>query len=750
MSIYQTYSELSTAQRGRMKERQRSEDFANILNIGKGFAEQARNNAAEEFNKDGKIREDLMKQEEALKRFKGIETVYNAGQNHFGGLGGYLMRNNGEAYNLVSDQLNMNIDERLVKNADEIDKTRQNMMRELVYGRTYQEGDTIYRDDGKGSQIAHTLKKGDTEIGTKEAGLLKAYESAYNKGKTLMNIEDYTTYLQDRSGRPESVGGYLVGRLFGNYKNQEEANKDYVNRALSQQGIDPNKEIADRQAFDTAHKAINAGVSIGESTKLASLVKDNLKNIEMLDRKQYVGKELMKQEYTLPDGSTRTISYFMNKYKDLITGEISTGTDVSDMSANPGDAYSERYVNDKKSIFIIREEQEVLNTFTGKTVKTLVNTACSIDRVYGMTCERIDEKEKKQQPVTSSMFVDPSLLVAQNSAFRKVLVGVDKDIDKGNDRFTKAMVTFYGEDIYSASNKGFIDKEIIDKDILTQQNSLSSFITTKHPEISDEGARLIAARIAIEDAFYSEETGGGGIVGIGGYNTSDVSGYVNDVRILGGINKLVRENNNISLRTLLIPQEPSEDAVRKETEFLKKLVNPKDIAEFAGNEIVFVPNAPIGALGIRPKIGETTDFLTSPGGQATNQGLRYWARTNLGIKGDNPVFAEHQALSGEILTTVLKGSKDEYNNRYLYGKDKYHLTADLTIGEAFAFLTDPEGFKQSIYNMSPVTEKPESKIKLRSKGSGKKPDPNLPNIGQFIKGPEDKVDSSSRRDQRNR
>ena len=60
MSVESTYKLLSAQQKSRNKKMQRTQDFSEILRGVKNFGELARNRAAEEFDKDARIREDKL------------------------------------------------------------------------------------------------------------------------------------------------------------------------------------------------------------------------------------------------------------------------------------------------------------------------------------------------------------------------------------------------------------------------------------------------------------------------------------------------------------------------------------------------------------------------------------------------------------------------------------------------------------------------------------------------------------------
>ena len=432
MSVESTYKLLSAQQKSRNKKMQRTQDFSEILRGVKNFGELARNRAAEEFDKDARIREDKLKQNKALQDFSALEKTYMAGQSHLGGLGSYLMRENGEAYNIVQNQLNNDIEEGRVSSEDNLSKVRQNMMQELVNGRVFKAGDTIIKTDADGNDLEYVLKKGDKQVGTKEAGLLAAYENAYETGSKLMNAEDYTSYLQDRTSRPENVGGYLMSRLSGEYKNENDRKEDYIKRALATDGItvgnvtvSANEQIANRVAFNAANQAFKKGLGIETSSRIAQLVKENKQELSFRGDLDFVGLETQEIEVPTGPNSSRKVPIKVPMYKHYRTGEITY--DYANKQAT-SDPLSKSLVSNGEAITTTTETKTVVDLYTGAEIERTQEVVYGVKN-YDTKDQVIGRVTTKQTPIGSTVrtaltgaeSVDDSLLEAQHDAYRNVL-----------------------------------------------------------------------------------------------------------------------------------------------------------------------------------------------------------------------------------------------------------------------------------------------------------------------------------------
>ena len=691
MSVESTYKLLSAQQKSRNKKMQRTQDFSEILRGVKNFGELARNKAAEEFDKDARIREDKLKQNKALRDFSALEKTYMAGQSHLGGLGSYLMRENGEAYNIVQNQLNNDIEEGRVSSEDNLSKVRQNMMQELVNGRVFKAGDTIIKTDADGNDLEYVLKKGDKQVGTKEAGLLAAYENAYETGSKLMNAEDYTSYLQDRTSRPENVGGYLMSRLSGEYKNENDRKEDYIKRALATDGItvgdvtvSANEQIANRVAFNAANQAFKKGLGIETSSRIAQIVKENKQELSFRGDLDFVGFE--EQEIEVPTGpdSSRKIKIKVPMFKHYRTGEITYDYPNKQATSDP---LSKSLVSNGEAITTTTETKTVVDLYTGAEIETQQEVVYGVVN-YGTPEQVIGKVTTGQTPtgsivrtaLTGAESVDDSLLEAQHDAYRYVLATYQDGQDQVSTKITEVLKTKYGEDAVQ-SDKSFkeFSTDAMRKSFIKSQNKIASQIGFKFPELSVEATRNLAATIAIEDLLYSgDKTNDQKDFSIGGV----VSGIskdvdVNGVRVLSAIHKLVRNDSTTNLQSLFnAPLSKDEQG-----DFIGKLISPKELHKFNGTKLengAIVPkNATTGGNQLRTEA------------EANEQAFKYILKTN------DPSVRDETGRQGLIMSAIYEGSAELLNKKF-----DTKLKRDLSMNEYIAFHRDPINWEQKYYNRS--------------------------------------------------
>ena len=692
MSVESTYKLLSAQQKSRNKKMQRTQDFSEILRGVKNFGELARNRAAEEFDKDARIREDKLKQNKALQDFSALEKTYMAGQSHLGGLGSYLMRENGEAYNIVQNQLNNDIEEGRVSSEDNLSKVRQNMMQELVNGRVFKAGDTIIKTDADGNDLEYVLKKGDKQVGTKEAGLLAAYENAYETGSKLMNAEDYTSYLQDRTSRPENVGGYLMSRLSGEYKNENDRKEDYIKRALATDGItvgnvtvSANEQIANRVAFNAANQAFKKGLGIETSSRIAQLVKENKQELSFRGDLDFVGLETQEIEVPTGPNSSRKVPIKVPMYKHYRTGEITY--DYANKQAT-SDPLSKSLVSNGEAITTTTETKTVVDLYTGAEIERTQEVVYGVKN-YDTKDQVIGRVTTKQTPIGSTVrtaltgaeSVDDSLLEAQHDAYRNVLASYqDGQVDVA-DKITKINENKYGKEFVSKDDsfKEF-STNAMRKGFIKSQNKIASQIGFKFPELSVEATRNLAATIAIEDLLYSgDKTNdlkdfsiGGVVSGI----SQDVD--VNGVRVLSAIHKLVRNDSTANLQSLF--NAPLSKA--EQNNFIVGLINEKELHKFNGTK--FKNGA------IVQKDATMTGRQLRTEAQANEQAFKYILNSN------DPSVRNEDGRQGLVMSSILEGSAELLNKKF-----DTKLKKDLSINEYIAFSRDPINWEQKYYNRFP-------------------------------------------------
>jgi len=689
MSVESTYKLLSAQQKSRNKKMQRTQDFSEILRGVKNFGELARNRAAEEFDKDARIREDKLKQNKALQDFSALEKTYMAGQSHLGGLGSYLMRENGEAYNIVQNQLNNDIEEGRVTSEDDLSKVRQNMMQELVNGRVFKAGDTIIKTDADGNDLEYVLKKGDKQIGTKEAGLLAAYENAYETGSKLMNAEDYTSYLQDRTSRPENVGGYLMSRLSGEYKNENDRKEDYIKRALATDGItvgnvtvSANEQIANRVAFNAANQAFKKGLGIETSSRIAQIVKENKQELSFRGDLDFTGFD--KQEIVVPTGpdSSRKVIINVPMYKHYRTGKITY--DYANKQAT-SDPLSKSLVSNGEAITTTTETKTVVDLYTGAEIERTQEVVYGVVN-YGTPKQVIGRVTTNQKPtdsivrtaLTGAESVDDSLLEAQHDAYRNVLATYQDGQEQVAIRITEVLKTKFGEEAVSKDDsfKEF-STDVMRKSFIKSQNKIASQIGFKFPELSVEATRNLAATIAIEDLLYSgDKTNdlkdfsiGGVVSGI----SKDVD--VNGVRVLSAIHKLVKNDSTTNLQSLF--NAPLSKA--EQNNFIVGLINEKELHKFNGTKLEN------GA--IVQKDATMTGRQLRTEAQANEQAFKYILNSN------DPSARNEDGRQGLVMSSILEGSAELLNKKF-----NTKLKKDLSINEYIAFSRDPINWEQKYYN----------------------------------------------------
>ena len=668
---------------------QRTQDFSEILRGVKNFGELARNKAAEEFDKDARIREDKLKQNKALQDFSALEKTYMAGQSHLGGLGSYLMRENGEAYNIVQNQLNNDIEEGRVSSEDNLSKVRQNMMQELVNGRVFKAGDTIIKTDADGNDLEYVLKKGDKQVGTKEAGLLAAYENAYETGSKLMNAEDYTSYLQDRTSRPENVGGYLMSRLSGEYKNENDRKEDYIKRALATDGItvgnvtvSANEQIANRVAFNAANQAFKKGLGIETSSRIAQIVKENKQELSFRGDLDFTGFD--KQEIEVPTGpdSSRKVIINVPTYTNYRTGEITYDYDNKQATSDP---LSISLVSNGEAITTTTETKTVVDLYTGKKIETQQEVVYGI-KGLGTEKQVIGRVTTNQTPtdsivrtaLTGAESVDDSLLEAQHDAYRNVLAYYQDGQDQVSTKITEILKTKFGEDAVSEDDsfKEF-STSAMRKSFIKSQNKIASQIGFKFPELSVEATRNLAATIAIEDLLYSgDKTNdlkdfsiGGVVSGI----SKDVD--VNGVRVLSAIHKVIKNDSTANLQSLF--NAPLSKA--EQNNFIVGLINEKELHKFNGTKLengAIVPkNVTTGGRQLRTEA------------EANEQAFKYLLNSN------DPSARNEDGRQGLVMSAIYEGSAEQLNKKF-----NTKLKRDLSINEYIAFSRDPINWEQKYYN----------------------------------------------------